>query len=559
MSVCGTAHAAKTVYARAGGGDWNADATWSTSSGGAADTTYPVATDTVYLDSASGNVTINVASACAIVDCTGYTGTLTQSARMETSGNVTFVSGMTFTYTGTPTWVVNLNTSMTLTSAGKSFYKFCWDSDGNETITLADPMSVVTSFGFNDAGTTGQGVNTLNGSTLTCNGLDLNGANLYDLLGTTNITLTGGTWSSNQETVTNLQNNLTINGDVTISGTVKYSTGTLAYTSGTITGTNTPIVSIVTNSVSITALPNVTTTFTVDATLSGNLTIMSGATVTVTDGKILTVTGTTTNSGTATLATTTFTGNLTLEAGSSTTIYAGKTVNVLGTFTAEGTSGSHITLQSGTATSAAYFYPETLGTITYVDATDINSNGSPIQTPDMTSLTDPSGTASASSAYSTYAAWKAFDRTTAPVDGNRWGSFGTGAAWLQFAFDNGLSAKTIGSYRVYSDNGGGWGIINTWTLEGSNTGAFGGEEVELDSQAGQSGLLPKTYVIASPASYIYYRVVMDGSPNWVSVTELELYGVPPEITTTGGSITRTVNWVLAPGIKTQVIMVKHSR
>ena len=29
---------AKTVYARAGGGNWNADATWSTSSGGAADT-----------------------------------------------------------------------------------------------------------------------------------------------------------------------------------------------------------------------------------------------------------------------------------------------------------------------------------------------------------------------------------------------------------------------------------------------------------------------------------------------------------------------------------------
>ena len=55
---------AATKFARTAGGNWSADATWSTSSGGAADTVAPTAADDVVLDANSGNVTIDAAAVC---------------------------------------------------------------------------------------------------------------------------------------------------------------------------------------------------------------------------------------------------------------------------------------------------------------------------------------------------------------------------------------------------------------------------------------------------------------------------------------------------------------
>lgn len=95
-------------YAVAAGGNWNTDATWSTTSGGTADTVKPTASDDVFLDASSGNVTINATSpVCRSLNCTGYTGTLTHSSGVILSiGDATagagdialkFVSGMTYT------------------------------------------------------------------------------------------------------------------------------------------------------------------------------------------------------------------------------------------------------------------------------------------------------------------------------------------------------------------------------------------------------------------------------------------------------------------------------
>ena len=191
-------------------------------------------------------------------------------------------------------------------------------------------------------------------------------------------------------------------------------------------------------------------------------------------------------------------------------------------------------------TGKSYFYPTTLGTITYVDATDINSTGGINVVPTMTGNTSPNGTASASTTYAAgYAAWKAFDKVYS--SDNKWGSDGPSTGWLQFAFDNGLSAKTIISYKVYADTSGGWGIPSAWTLLGSNTGAFGGEETTLDTRTSQSSY-PVAYSIASPASFTYYRLNITAGHSWVSVVELWLSSAGPTITTTGGSITRTVNW-----------------
>lgn len=67
-----------TKYVRAGGGDWNVDATWSLSSGGPADTVVPTANDRVDLDALSGNVLVDgVASCWSLLVAADYSGVLT--------------------------------------------------------------------------------------------------------------------------------------------------------------------------------------------------------------------------------------------------------------------------------------------------------------------------------------------------------------------------------------------------------------------------------------------------------------------------------------------------
>lgn len=96
-----------TVYrSNAHSGNWSSDdGTWVTGDGGTTHANHPVAGDTVYLTVNSGNLSVNANSACAILNCTGYAGTLTftSSYTLTTTGNVTFVSGMTTSGTGTIT------------------------------------------------------------------------------------------------------------------------------------------------------------------------------------------------------------------------------------------------------------------------------------------------------------------------------------------------------------------------------------------------------------------------------------------------------------------------
>jgi autotransporter-associated beta strand protein len=74
-----------TKYARTAGGNWSDDATWSTTSGGTADTVAPTAEDNVIFDSNSGNVTIDAGASryCRSLNMTSgtgnYAGTLTHA------------------------------------------------------------------------------------------------------------------------------------------------------------------------------------------------------------------------------------------------------------------------------------------------------------------------------------------------------------------------------------------------------------------------------------------------------------------------------------------------
>ena len=136
----------------------------------------------------------------------------------------------------------------------------------------------------------------------------------------------------------------------------------------------------------------------------------------------------------------------------------------------------------------------------------------------MTSATAPSGTVSTNSEQApTWAAWKAFDKSTSVWDSN-----GDSVCYIQYAFNNGLSTKVIDKYTVKVKNDG----INEpkdFSLKASNTGSFGGEEVTLDTQTNQNFTASETksYSYSNSTSYIYYRLDITDNANGSGTTELE--------------------------------------
>jgi len=529
---------ATVYYKRNSGTNWNANASWTTDNDVTSATntgTYPEATDTANFKLNSSDCTINATSACAIVDCTGYTGTLTQSAKMTTTGNVTFSSGMTFT-PNTQYWVQT--GSAIITTNGKHFYNFQPNISGGGTITLADDLHGTGLLYIHDNTTfAGSGnifwsgsfaVNYANicaGRTITFDGT----GSLLGSVGQINSNIiinTSGTITFGSASI----NSFLYGGDGT--GTFTYTAGTIAYydaSTGFVMGWGTYSVNGMTIQNAYLHIPSgaspFTSTLTSDAQFNGftrdwhnNVLACGSHAVTITgdldnsgsDATPFTGTGTFIFNGTTTLKsnsitfpgnftinagkTVTFsasknyiiTGNLTLNAGSTLTLGAGGTTVVSGTFSANGTSGSHVTFNTTTPSSVAYFNSVTLGTITYVDATDIDSSAGLNKVPLMTSNTAPSGVASADS--STYpdanSAFRVFNGAYAAYLTDCWytNSGGGSNHWIQYQF---TSAQIINCYVV-----GGTTTNDTtanrkpknWTLVASNTGAFGGEETTLDTR-----------------------------------------------------------------------------
>lgn len=82
-------------YVVAAGGNWNSPSTWAATSGGAGGETVPTATDAVFCDAASGNLTLVGTCTCLTFDATGYTGTITGSANLTVTGNLFRLSATT--------------------------------------------------------------------------------------------------------------------------------------------------------------------------------------------------------------------------------------------------------------------------------------------------------------------------------------------------------------------------------------------------------------------------------------------------------------------------------
>jgi hypothetical protein len=136
-----------TIVAAAGGGNWNATGTWV---GGVV----PTSADDVQLNATSGNVTIltSTTALCRSLDCTGYTGTLTQAvASFLTIGDATsglgnialkFVAGMTYTPTAcTITFSSSSATQQAITTAGKILAAVSFSSLGQNYIQTDDLTS----------------------------------------------------------------------------------------------------------------------------------------------------------------------------------------------------------------------------------------------------------------------------------------------------------------------------------------------------------------------------------------------------------------------------------
>jgi hypothetical protein len=270
----------------AGGGNWNATATWM-------EGIVPVLGDDVFAAVTSGQLTVNIAAACTSINFTNYTNTLTMNATLSVGGNVTLVAAMTITGTGT----LSITAAATITSNGKTWSGALTLWGGS--VSFGDNWTVTGLL------TTTTNTN-LGNNSITCNGgIKNNGGTT---VGSTIIKLGGGTWTGSS--VNPIRNPFQFVGDCTVSGQVAFNNNTMTWVSGIITtvGSGLFIQSAATtlntsgmtwNSIRFTSI--VTHTLTSDLNLSGALALGSGTGTTTINGSTINVDGGITMGGTTTI------------------------------------------------------------------------------------------------------------------------------------------------------------------------------------------------------------------------------------------------------------------
>lgn len=215
-----------TRYAVSGGtGNWNSTTNWSTTSGGASGASFPTSSDDVIFDANSGNLTVNVASACLSFTGTGYTGILTINTAilLTINGNITLGSGMSFSGSG----FFTVNAISTIISNGVVIPNFTFGATASYTVTLNDDLNC-TNNNF-------LGSPTINGHTIYISG-NLSGATALPV-GTTTFTMNGTGAVSGLR----MANAFTINtsGTITLSGSNQWNNNgsSFTYVAGTVVST----------------------------------------------------------------------------------------------------------------------------------------------------------------------------------------------------------------------------------------------------------------------------------------------------------------------------------
>jgi len=170
----------------------------------------------------AGTDTVLPNGTMASLDFTGFTGTFAPATNSLTftTGNLTLVSGMTFT-TGTGFWTFTATSgTQVITSAGKTLYSITQSGVGG-TVQLADALTSTGTY------TLTNGTLDLNNQTLTAGIFSSSNSNTraiaFGAAGTGNITITGNNntvWSTSTST------NLTMSGTPIVNLTYSGSTGT---------------------------------------------------------------------------------------------------------------------------------------------------------------------------------------------------------------------------------------------------------------------------------------------------------------------------------------------
>jgi len=324
-----------------GNGNWNSPSNWSTTSGGSAGVSFPVAGDDVIFDvnSANANITINVASACATLTCSDYTGNLTFSTQLTTTGNLVFSTGMT---TSGVSGLILGNGAYSITSNGVVL-RTLFLNNFNPTITLNDNLSITSvvkagfssTFIFNSSG----GLRSI-----FCSGGLICGAG--------NITTDADTAFVFNGTgiITGVgfqQYNLVINtsGTITFSGTMTFLNRIITYTSGTVVTTGSSITFNTTTFNGINPITWDSVTFSGTITLNDKLNANS-----------ITVNANLDFVGTEGWECNTFNLGTSTNLGRTITLLAGNTYRVNNDFNSiRSTNSSRAVLQSSDAVNMAYF------------------------------------------------------------------------------------------------------------------------------------------------------------------------------------------------------------
>lgn len=174
--------------------DATAGSKWALTSGGAGGQAVPTAADDVFLDGASGAVTVTISGArtCKSLVCTGFTGTLagTSTPSLTVAGNFTLVAGMTINNGNLVT--ASISATSAITMAGKT-----WNGDfivngSGATFTLQDTFRTLGTF-------------QLVAGTLNANNQDVT-VGAFSIAGTVTRAVTFGTglWTLNSSSLTNV-------------------------------------------------------------------------------------------------------------------------------------------------------------------------------------------------------------------------------------------------------------------------------------------------------------------------------------------------------------------
>jgi hypothetical protein len=120
---------------------------WSATDGGGSVGAVPTSVDDVYFTSNSGNCNVDGTCSWKTINCTGYVGTLSGASQLTVAGNITFVSGMSVTYTG----LLIINAAATIILAGKQLSQLRLS---NTAVTLDSGGAKILSLTINQAGST---------------------------------------------------------------------------------------------------------------------------------------------------------------------------------------------------------------------------------------------------------------------------------------------------------------------------------------------------------------------------------------------------------------------